>query len=253
MFKEIATLRNSGGLRRAAQLAVVFLCALALKQSYASSSPNELRWILTPTSFLVQLVTGASFTFESYAGYINSDRSFVIAASCAGVNFLITAFLMLAVGRLWKHRTQTMAWSFIPLTLLFSYLATLIANTVRIATALRLQHSSLDVGGLNSNKLHRLEGILIYFGFLLLLYVIDEAINSRPEARGKLRSTLFPLLIYYAITLLMPLANGAYRQVEFWEHSLFVLLTPIPLVLLLSIFRLKNFLHRNLRLAERSH
>lgn len=252
MFIETATLRNSGLVKRAAQLAVVLLCAVVLKQSYASSSPNELRWILTPTSFLVQLVTGASFTFESYAGYINSDRSFVIAASCAGVNFLITAFLMLALGRLWKHRTQTLAWRFIPLTLLFSYLATLIANTVRIATALRLQHSSLDVGGLNSNQLHRLEGILIYFGFLLLLYVVDEAINSRASATGKLRSTLFPLLIYYAITLLMPLANGAYRQAEFWEHSLFVLITPIPLVLLLSIFRLKGLLHPNLSLAERS-
>jgi len=70
-----------------AQLLVVVLCALALKVYYSTATPDELRWILAPTTALVELLSGRSFTFESYAGYMSSDHRFVIAVSCAGVNF----------------------------------------------------------------------------------------------------------------------------------------------------------------------
>ena len=83
-----------------AQFAVVLAIALALKLFYANASVNDLRWILAPTACLVELVTGETFRFESYAGYMSGDHSFLIAAPCAGVNFLITAFLMLALVRL---------------------------------------------------------------------------------------------------------------------------------------------------------
>ena len=127
---------------RNAQLVVVLLCALTLKLYYSTASANQLRWILAPTTVLVELVSGTPFEFESHAGYITSDRSFVIAASCAGVNFLITAFLMLSLRKLWRDRSRNppvnVAWKFIPAAALFAYLATLVANTVRISTALRL-------------------------------------------------------------------------------------------------------------------
>src|SRR6185295_16039739 len=92
--------------QRTAQFLVMLVCAAGVKLYYSTASVNQLRWILAPTTFLVQLVTGYQFEFESYAGYIKSDRTFVIAASCAGVNFLITAFLMLALRKLWLHRAQ---------------------------------------------------------------------------------------------------------------------------------------------------
>src|SRR6267142_5972898 len=74
---------------RNAQLFVVVLCAAAVKLYYSTASVDQLRWILAPTTFVVGLISGSRFEFESHAGYLNSDRSFVIAASCAGVNFLI--------------------------------------------------------------------------------------------------------------------------------------------------------------------
>src|SRR6185503_20816563 len=98
---------------RLAQVVVVLLVALGLKQYYSAASANQLRWILAPTTMLVSLVSGESFQFESYAGYMTSDHTFVIAAPCAGVNFLITAFLMLSLRRLWRDRFQT-SWSFLP-------------------------------------------------------------------------------------------------------------------------------------------
>src|SRR5439155_12079141 len=121
-----------------AQFAVVLAIALALKLFYANASVNDLRWILAPTACLVELVTGETFRFESYAGYMSGDHSFLIAAPCAGVNFLITAFLMLALVRLWKGRAGAVQWRIIPIAFVAAYLTSIVANTVRVAVALRL-------------------------------------------------------------------------------------------------------------------
>src|SRR5262245_28727896 len=115
-----------------AQLALVLLCALALKFYYSNATANELLWILAPTTRLVELLSGRSFAFESYTGYMSSDHRFVIAVPCAGVNFLITAFLMVGLRLLWRERFQRVNWSFLPITAALAYVATLIANTTRI-------------------------------------------------------------------------------------------------------------------------
>jgi len=209
-----------------AQLVLVVLCALALKFYYSTATPAELRWILAPTTALVQLLSGRSFTFESYAGYMSSDHRFVIAVSCAGVNFLLTAFLMLGLRGLWRERFQAVSWRFLPVTALVAYVTTVVANAVRICIALEIQEHSLQVSGLTGNQLHRLEGIVVYFGFLLLLFVLTEKRSAAPRRR----LVLFPLVVYYATTLGVPLLNGSYKQgIPFLEHSLFVLILPLIL------------------------
>jgi len=214
-----------------AQLLLVALCALGLKLHYSTATPDQLRWILAPTTLQVEFLSGKSFAFESYTGYMSSDHTFVIAAPCAGVNFLITAFLMLGLRRLWRDRFQGTSWRFIPLIAAGAYVATVIANTVRICVALELR--SAEVGWLTANQLHRVEGIVIYFGFLLLLFVISERLESAKPSKW---IVVFPLLVYYATTLGIPLANGSYRQGSaFWEHSAFVFVLPalvtLPVVL----------------------
>ena len=226
-------------LKSTLQLSVVLLCALALKLFYSTASPDELRWILAPTTFFVELISGKSFRFEANAGYMMSDRTFIIAASCAGVNFLITSFLMLSLRKLWKDRSQNINWIFIPCAALIAYLATLVANTIRIWLAMWLLQLSVESrwlsSWLNPTELHRLDGIAVYFGFLLLLIIASE--KMRPEnALALVRLCLFPLLIYYATMLVIPLANGAFRTGivanDFWRHSGFVFLTPLLLILL---------------------
>ena len=203
---------------------VVLLCALRMKLFYSTASPDNLRWILAPTTRLVEFASGWRFTFESHAGYMSSDHSFLIAASCAGVNFLITAFLMLTLKRLWFDRFENISWRFVPVAALMAYAATIITNTVRICVALRLQELRGEITWLSPNQLHRAEGIIVYFGFLWLLYVMTD------RAVSKLR-IVFPLSVYYATTLGLPILNGAYRQgTEFWEHSLFVLVLPVMLI-----------------------
>ena len=240
-------MNNKANWNRLAQVVVVLLVALGLKQYYSAASANQLRWILAPTTMLVSLVSGESFQFESYAGYMTSDHTFVVAAACAGVNFLITAFLMLSLGKLWVRRSGEAAeaakvakvsWRFIPTAALVAYLATLVANTVRITIALQLQRTPPQIGGLSRGELHRFEGIFVYFGFLLLLFVISE--RGRKSSR-LLSLSVFPLLIYYVTTLGIPLANSAYRQRlvdgDFWEHFVYVLLTPLIFIVPVAAFR----------------
>lgn len=243
------------------QLSAVLLCAFLLKLHYSTASVDQLRWILAPTTALVELVSGRDFTFESGAGYMSADHTFLIAASCAGVNFLLTAFLMLALSKLWKNRTQKISWRFLFTSAAAAYVATVLANTIRISVALQVQRHSFDFGWFDREQFHRLEGICVYFGVLMFLYVVSEmwtcerkaihrepttgqgnwACDSATNAGGKqsaFRRLLFPLTIYYATTLGFPLLNGAYKHYEFWEHSLFVLLTPLLLTLMLPIFGL---------------
>ena len=227
---------------RSAQLVVVLLCALTLKLCYSTASPNQLRWILAPTTTLVELVSRTSFEFESHEGYIASDRSFIIGGSCAGVNFLMISFLVLSLRTLWRARN--LSWRFLPAVAVSAYLATLVANTVRIAIALQMHRHPPVINWLSPNELHRLEGIFVYFGFLLLLFAVSEKTDMEQASSANNRRSLFgqsllPLAIYYAITLGIPLANGASREGnDFWEHSLFVLLTPWLLILPLAAFRL---------------
>ncbi len=209
-----------------AQLALVLLCALALKFYYSNATANELLWILAPTTALVELLSGRSFAFESCTGYMSSDHRFVIAVPCAGVNFLMTAFLMLGLRRLWRARFQTVGWTFLPITAALAYVATLIANTTRICVALEMQRRAVDIDWLSGNQLHRVEGIVVYFGFLLLLFMLTERI----EAAKTRTALLFPLGIYYATTLGIPLLNGSYRQgMPFWEHFVFVFIFPLTI------------------------
>lgn len=242
---------------RNAQIAIVLLAALTLKLCYSSANVNELRWILAPTTLAVELISGARFGFESYAGYVNSDHSFVIAASCSGVNFLITAFLMLSLGKLWQNRGRNTSWMFFPCAAVCAYVATIVANTVRISTALRMHGASFGPTGLSQNQIHRFEGIFVYFGFLLLLFLLSEKLNygdsrtaeliPKLPAADRLRrferfgKALFPLLIYYATTLGIPLANLIYHRgaatSEFGEHFAFVLMTPLLFFVPMAILR----------------
>ncbi|NNE68011.1 MAG: exosortase K, partial [Pyrinomonadaceae bacterium] len=177
--------------------------AVAVKAFSSTSSVNDLLWILAPTAGLVELVTRSGFEFESYAGYMNRDKTFLIAASCSGINFLVTSFLMLAYGSLIRAPGRIPKWSWIPVTAAAAYLTTIIANTVRISTALRIQQVPAETGLISEAQAHRLEGIVVYFGFLVLLYYVSglSQIGRRDGEQtswSSIKSLLIPLAFYYS-------------------------------------------------------
>jgi magnesium-transporting ATPase (P-type) len=106
-----------------------------------------------------------------------------------------------------------------------------IANAIRICVALEIQRRSFEVSGLSANQLHRVEGIVVYFGFLMLLFLIVEQ-------RGSRKMWLFPLVIYYAMTLGVPFVNGSFHRIGFWEHFGFVMVMPLIIVVPILLVRL---------------
>lgn len=146
-----------------------------------------------------------------------------------------------------------MSWRFIPTAALVAYLTTLVANAVRIIIALQLQRTPPRIEGLSRGELHRFEGIVVYFGFVLLLFVISERWRTKNTSR-LLSLSVFPLLIYYLTTLGIPLANTAYRQKlvdgDFREHFVFVLLTPLLFIVPVAAFRFCRIHYHLLRSVQ---
>ena len=215
---------------------VIYLIAAAaiaggLKWHYATANVNELRWILAPTAFLVEMATGTGFRFEPYFGYLSDDRSFLIAAPCAGVNFLIVCFLMLAVRKVREGLLRRL-----PLYLLVAYIWTIAANAARIVIALNMQTEELHAWS-DPATAHRFEGILVYFIFLVGLYYLAEKIDSLWSGKVKAPPFLIvvvPLITYYFVALALPILNGAFDGAK-WEHFLSVLLVPLVVALPLGL------------------
>ncbi len=217
-------------------LAVVALIAFGLKRHYAAASTDALSWILTPTAQLVSLVTGVTFAAIPGEGYFSAERMFLIEKACAGVNFMIAAFVMVAVMLL--HRVQPgrrvgrvlllgPGVMVLGASLLASYVAALVVNTVRIVIAMWLAAHPMGWSSLSAADIHRLEGIAVYFGGLLLLYVLVQRLDRGRLAYGY----ALPLGVYYVVTLAVPLANGLQAGRAFFAHALVVLLVPPVLIL----------------------
>ena len=211
-------------------LAVVALIAWGLKRHYAESRVDDLWWILSPTAQAVHLMTGTVFAAVPGEGYFSRERLFLIEKSCAGINFMIAAFAMVAFALLHRVRSATAGAGVLAVSLLASYAAAVIVNTVRISIAMWLADHPVTQSTLTAADVHRLEGIIVYFGGLMLLHEL-----VRRADRISVRQLALPLACYYAITLAVPFLNGSAQAGDvFLRHALVVLLVPLVLIGIVS-------------------
>ena len=166
--------------QRAIVLVLMGLLLFALKSHYSTAEVEDLRWILWPTSTLVGRLCGSAFEFERGAGYLSREQLFLIEKSCAGLNFMIaaaglTAFVLSRDGR----RARPAAW-IVAESLGLGYAAAVLVNAIRILIAIRLP-ADLESGWWTASRIHRLEGIAVYFGGLLVLNLVVRGwTRSRP-------------------------------------------------------------------------
>lgn len=201
--------------RTAAALAV-FLAALgaayALKRYYSTASAADLRFVLVPTAWLVEISGGHRFDWTA-AGYLSTELRFLIAPACAGVNYLIVAFAALVLGFV---RPARAAWH--NLGILFgsaaaAYATTLLANALRILIAIPLWTHRVSFGWLGVARLHELVGVVVFLGVLLVLHLAAHRLARTPV------HAWVPLLPYAGVMLLVPLLRGAHQRPEFWVHA----------------------------------
>jgi len=162
---------------KALALAAAALIAFGLKQHYAGARADDLAWILGPTATLVGAMTDATFRWQPQEGYFSRERLFLIEKSCAGINFMLAAFGMLVIATLPRVGSGASAARVVGVSLLASYAAAVMVNAVRIAIAMWLAAHPLTP--LSAGDMHRLEGIVVYFGGLVLLYELAQRVDRR--------------------------------------------------------------------------
>ena len=130
-------------------------------------------------------MTGNAFTWQPQEGYFSSDRLFLIEKSCAGINFVVAAFGMLTLALLHRAGSGRSAARVLGVSLLASYSAVMLVNAVRIAIAMWLAAHPAALSTFSAADVHRIEGIAVYFGGLVLLYELAQRLDRRVAPVGQ--------------------------------------------------------------------
>lgn len=235
---------------------VVLLMAVGLKYHYSHARSDDLGWILGPTAGVVEYISGIAFEKEDGAGFVNRTNRIIIAPSCAGVNFLIIAFCMAAFSGLHHLKSLGLKIFWLGNSAAWAYVLTITVNAFRIVASIYMYNADIYYNGLTPEKLHRVQGIFIYFFFLCLFYVtLDKLIRfytrnpkqkhekwlyQHSDSIGSGRALFVPLFWYLLICLGIPLVNRAYQKNSplFVEHCLIIL--SVCLVVFLVVFLIQS-------------
>ena len=160
-------------------LAVAIATMWCVKRYYADARADDLWWILTPTAKLAGTMAGTPFLSELGEGYLSRERLFLIEKSCAGVNFMIAAFGMLAFALRRRIDSCVSSACVLAASLGASYCAAILVNAIRITAAMSLAAHAAAAPSLDAAQLHRVEGITVYFGGLVALYEVAQWLDRR--------------------------------------------------------------------------
>jgi hypothetical protein len=137
-----------------------------------------------------------------------------------------------------EHKPRKILW--LATSAASAYILTIFVNGTRIIVSIYFYAADIYSEWVTPERVHRFEGTLIYFFFLCLFYTIIKKILNHCSRRGSgkgqaglaMASTQWkyfrwshagsiPLLWYGLVTIIVPLANGAYRDngARFAEHS----------------------------------
>lgn len=166
-------------------MASTVVIAWGLKRHYADARVEDLWWILSPVARLVGVMTGTTFALQPGEGYFSGDRLFLIEKSCAGINFMIAAFGMMMLALLHRVASRFSAVRVLTLSLLASYAAAVLVNAVRIAIAMSLGAHPAALAAFSAADVHRVEGITVYFGGLVLLHELVRQLDQGVIVAGR--------------------------------------------------------------------
>ena len=201
-------------------LVVALVAAWLLKRHYSQATAEELRWMLAPTAALSSLLLQSDFSFRAGEGYLSRELAILISPACAGVNFLVVAFLSLTLGfgrslQGWRQRGLWLAASAVA-----AYVTTLLVNCLRISLSVWLAHLAARVFGLTFQSVHRLLGVAVYLaGLVALCLTVQYWLRSRTRTPAWRHTWVIALGCYVALTLGIPLLRGGWQNPEFWSHA----------------------------------
>jgi exosortase K len=224
--------------RQAVPFCIVLALAFALKRYYSLAEVDSLVWILAPTARLVGFATGIPFAFEHGTGFVNLDHRVVIAPACAGINFIIIVFCMIGFSLISRSKNERTQLLVILAAFCAAYFLTIAVNALRISLAVYLYDTNFHFGWLTRERIHRLEGTLVYFVCLCGIYSLINCRLFRQDWT-MVRRVMVPAAWYLAMTLAVPVILGKF-SVYGWqlvEHGMSVLAIPVIFVLVFWIIK----------------
>lgn len=220
---------------------LILIFAFAVKYHYSIATSDDLEWILKPTSRLVGLILNKPFIKESCSGYVNWECNIIIAKSCAGINFFITAFCMNTFIPLKSINTLLKKIIFIFQQIVIVYIFTILVNTIRIIFSIYLLNADIYSGWLTKTEVHKFTGIIIFFSSLCLLHIFSTKFCQKSRM---IPSLLNPFVWYLIILLLIPLLNSFFTQYnnQFLSYSISVI--SITLIIIGIIYSIEYIYKR---------
>jgi len=223
-----------------------FAIAWGLKYHYSHADSDDLNWILEPTACLVQATSGMSFERVKGTGYMDHENRLIIAPTCSGINFMIIVFCLstyIGLKRITNIRTMIM-WLLILIAASYSY--TLIVNTIRINISIYSLKHGLFQAWFSRETIHLIEGVVVYFVFLLIYYSFLKRITNVDSVKDprwhfkQIKAGLLPMTFYFSITLLVPVLNHGdfLPNKEFIDYAIIVLVTCSIVLILIFLFRI---------------
>ena len=216
---------------------LAILAVLAIKIFYRTADSEALSWILAPTTWWVQVLSGIPFEKMAHVGYVSHEYQFIIAPSCSGVRFLLITFVMM-IGS-FTHRMDS--WGkkifWLGFSAFFSYVSTIFVNGIRIAVSIYLPMmlgKDILPSWLTAEQLHTMIGTVIYFSMLIGIYCLVQGICCRVVTRADTdekritqriaKRFVTPVFWYFVMVLGVPFLGRLYRNDwnGFWQYALLV-------------------------------
>jgi exosortase K len=228
----------------------IALTALALKLGYSRATVGDLDWILRPTAGVVGWLSGQPLWRDPDLGWVAGDGGFVIAPACAGVNFLILIFALPAAGFAHRFRSAAERWGWTVGVACAAYPLTIAVNALRITLAVMLYEVEMPMDWLTAERVHRLAGTVTFLLALWAAWLAYDRVSAhlgRAASSADWSTLLATPAAYAALTIALPLANGAWTRfgARYVEHAVTVSVLTAATVALLSLTRWFTTSRRN--------
>ena len=149
--------------------------ACLLKVGFHDWPVEALKWLLWPTAKLTAIISGESFVWiksTGYSSWFQEQTRYLIDKSCAGLNFFVLALLLMVFTRVRGPLGKLQTYGRFGICVGAAYLATLVANSLRISLAIFLENISLVAT--YAREFHREQGMFIYLLCLITVYFLSQ-------------------------------------------------------------------------------
>ena len=149
---------------------------ILLKYLHSISTSMDLLFLLSPTSYIVELMIDMESTLIRPNGFYFPIIDVLIDKSCSGFNLLLICLLML--GFLPKDKFKIPILVELLMSISVAYIFTILVNALRIYVCIYVSHVQKINDWLGQDIAHSAVGIFTNLSFLILLFILVHFLFS---------------------------------------------------------------------------